>query len=227
MELRRLTGASAEGPSTLADDPLASLPAPSRGDDLQAARAADPELRAAAQAIELLQPAAERRGAAFAPTLGAVAQYDRLSGANGVDDLYRNFRPDNWSVALSLAVPLWNGGRAADARARSQATLDRLAGERRSRELELEMQVKRAESALDRAEAALALARQAADLAEESLRITRALAAEGRAEPEVIEGRESDRADAEEETAKATAGLAVARANLLALRGELPGMVGR
>jgi outer membrane protein len=220
-ELRRRLGLAADAPLALPEDPLAGTPEPAGG-ALAAARAADPDLAAAARSIELLERAIElRRGFLAQVTLDADAQYSRLSRANGIDQFYVKFREDDWSVAVAVAVPLWSGGRLRDAGAQAAAELDRRKQQQRAREEQLEIEVHRAAAALDQALATVDLARQSAAVAEEDLRIAEALAAEGRAEPDAIDSRQAALADAREEEIKATASLLTARVQLLAVRGEL------
>jgi outer membrane protein TolC len=223
-ELRRRLGLPADAPLAFPDDPLAGTPEPSQ--DLraavEAARAADSELRSAVQAIELLERAGRlRRGILAQVTVDADAQYSRLSRANGIDQFYVKFREDDWSVALAVAVPLWSGGRLRDGLAQAEAALDRLKQQQRARAEQIEIEVHRAGAAWDHAEAAADLARQAAAVAEEDLRIAGALAAEGRAGADDQDSRAAALADAREEEIKATAGLLAARVQLLAARGEL------
>jgi outer membrane protein len=220
-ELRRRLGLAADAPLALPEDPLAGTPEPAGG-ALAAARAADPDLAAAARSIELLERAIElRRGFLAQVTLDADAQYSRLSRANGIDQFYVKFREDDWSVAVAVAVPLWSGGRLRDAGAQAAAELDRRKQQQRAREEQLEIEVHRAAAALDQALATVDLARQSAAVAEEDLRIAEALAAEGRAEPDAFDSRQAALADAREEEIKATASLLNARVQLLAVRGEL------
>src|SRR5579863_253454 len=224
-ELRRRLGLDANAPLALPDDPLAGTPEPGRdlrAGALAAARDADPDLAHAAHAIELLERARRLNLGAFSQvTVDADAQYSRLSRANGVDQFYVKFREDDWSVALAVTVPLWSGGRRRDGIAQADAGLDRLKQQQRARAEQLEIEVHRAEAALDQAQAAADLARQSSAVAEEDLRIQGALAAEGRANPDDLDSREAALADTREEEIKAAAGLLNARVQLLAVRGEL------
>jgi outer membrane protein len=227
LELARLTGAPAAELTLAADpadpaDPTAELPDPAPGiADLPAARAADPDLAAGTVALDLLEQATLRRRG-IRPTVEAEAQYYRLD-AGSFGRFYRRFRSDDWSVALSIALPLWTGGRAADALARAQANLTEKTAERRAQESELALAVRRAESARDRAQAAAVLARQGEALAAEDLRVTRALLAEGRVGEDEVDAKQAALADAEEADVEARRDLLSVRIELLALRGELPG----
>jgi outer membrane protein TolC len=224
-ELGRRLGLAAGAPPRLPEDLLAGTPDPWRaptGGSVETARAADPDLRSAARALELLERARRLRLGFLAPvTVDADAQYSRLTRANGIDQFYRKFREDDWSIALAVTVPLWSGGRLRDGLARAEAGIDRLKQRQRARAEQIEVDVHRAESALDQAQAAAALARQSTAVAEEDLRIAGALAAEGRANPDDLDSREAALADAQEEEIKATAALLTARVQLLAARGEL------
>jgi outer membrane protein TolC len=224
-ELRRRLGLAAGALLTLPDDPLAGVPEAHRdlrAGALETARAADPDLAAAVRSIQLLERATElRRGLLAQVTVEADAQYSRLSRANGIDQFYVKFREDDWSVALAVIVPLWSGGRLRDAAAQAEAGIERAKQQQRARAEQLELEVHRAAAALDQAEAAGDLARQAIAVAEEDLRIAEALAAEGRANPDDLDGKQAALADARDEEIKATASLLTARVQLLAVRGEL------
>jgi len=221
-ELRRRLGLDAGSPVALPEDLLAGSPAGPAAGGLEAALAADPELRAGARSLELLERARRLRLGIFSQvTVDAQAQYSRLSRANGIDQFYVKFREDDWSVALAVTVPLWSGGRVRDGLAQAGAAIDRQKEQQRARAAQIEIEVHRAEAAVEQAQAAVAVAREAAAVAEEDLRIQGALAAEGRANPDDLDSREAALADAREEEIKATANLLTARVQLLAARGEL------
>src|SRR5260370_1488431 len=106
-----------------------------RAGALAAARAADPDLVAAARSIQLLQRAIRlRHGFLAQVTLDAHAQYSRLSRANGIDQFYVKLREDDWSVAVAVTVPLCSGGPLRAAGAQAAAALDRQQQERRAPE---------------------------------------------------------------------------------------------
>jgi outer membrane protein TolC len=86
--------------------------------------------------------------------------------------------------------------------------------------------VHRAQAALARAEAARGVASQASAVAEEDLRISEALAAEGRAQPDDLDARAAAVADAREEEVKAAAAILTARVELLVARGDLLDLLG-
>jgi outer membrane protein TolC len=219
--LRRLTGLPTGTEVRLAEAPLGALPAPGSGDALTAAIASDPEIRSANESINLLERAQRLLGGIPEPVVAAEAQYYRLTRANGIDQFYRNFRDNDWSIALSVTYPLWSAGRAHDALAKAQAKLSQTTAHRDARRSTLALEVQRAEAALTRAAAAAQVAEQARVLAELTLRQAQALAGAARGEPGADEVREAELADAEADAAAAEFRLVQARLELLALRGEL------
>lgn len=221
LELVQLMGWPSDGAALALQDPAAAIPSPAPGDDVAAARAADPDLQAAADTVEALGRAASLEGRALAPVVQAQAQYSRLSRANHFDRFYRNFEPDAWSVGVSVAVPLWTGGRRDDAAAGTEAALFRASSARRARESELEVTVRRARSDAELAQARTAVAQQGAGVAEEALRIARLRAGEGRGEPDEVETCEVELAKARDAAALAALESLTARVALLALRGDL------
>jgi outer membrane protein TolC len=224
-ELTRRLGLPTGTPLVLPADPLADLAGASPGpgtDDLALARTADPDLRSDAARIVLLEGARQHHAGWLSPlTLDAEAQYSRLSRANGIDQFYVKFREDDWSVALAVSYPLWSGGRLRDSLNQADANLERLKSEEQGRAEELEIEVHRAQAAVDQAVAGLAITRQATAVAEEDLRLAGALAAEGRGGPDDLDSREVALAETREEEIKATANLLNARVQLLAVRGDL------
>ena len=221
LELRLLIGWAANTPLLLLGDPLTSLPDSREGDDLALARTADGELRGLDAAAHSLERAETWRGRWWAPVVNVAAQYSRLVHYSGYDDFYRTFKADNWSAGLWVGLPLWTGGRAADAAARVQADREGVLARRRARESELELQVRRAEAALARATARTSLARRAEGVAQGELQVARTLEAEGRARAAEVESREVAVADAHDEVVRAQEELLGARAQRLSLRGEL------
>lgn len=221
LELRRLTGLTSTSPLPPLEDPLAALGGEPGGDDLATALAADPALRAAGESIALLARAAALQSPSSSPTIQAETQYWRLSSANHYDSYYRRFRADNWSVGVSVAIPLWTGGRQADAAARADAALERAREGRRARESALEIEVPRTAWAVARTRAGASLAREATGVADEALRVARARAGEGRGDAGDVERREIALADAQEARVRSELALFAARVDLLAVRGEL------
>lgn len=225
LELSHLTGVPATQLSVPPDDPLGALPDVPHENDIEAAQAADPELSAATRSIALLSTAADLAAATAGPVVQAEAQYARLSRANHYDSFYRRFVADDWSVGISVVLPLWSGGRHGDAAARAAASLERMQNERRSRASALEMQTRRAVWSADRTRAGASLAREATVVAQEALRIAHARAKEGRGDTDEVEHREIGLADAKEEEVRSEASCFAARVELLALRGDLLGAI--
>jgi outer membrane protein len=221
LELARLIDWPAGEKFALPEDGLAGLPEPPAGDDLAAARAADPELRAHAERIDALEHSVSLAVRSWQPVIEAEAQYLRLASYNNFDQYFVKFKQDNFTVGVSVVLPVWTGGRFDEERAAARARLARAEGERRVRERDLELAVRRAEAESTRASAEAALSRRAVDVAREELRVTRALADEGRGDPDAVENAEIALANAEDDQADAGQRLLAARINLLDLRGEL------
>jgi outer membrane protein TolC len=221
LELKRLLDWPSGEPLVLGQEPLAALPEPGT-DNRNLARAADPELKALAQESDSLQAAVALSEKTWRPVIEAEARYLRLASYNNFDQFFVNFKPNDFAVGVSLALPLWTGGRQAEVRAGSKARLERLEATRRAREQDVDLAVRRAEAEVLHAEAAASFAERAEALSREELRVARALADEGRAEPTEIDKREIAVAEAEEESAGARQGLLAARLQLLALTGQLP-----
>ncbi len=221
FELARMVDWPAGTPVVPAEDPLAGLPELPAGDDLAAARGADPELRAFAERIDALEHSVSLTERSWHPVVEAEAQYLRLAKYNNFDQYFVNFKENNFTVGVSVVVPVWTGGRLAEEKASARARLSRAEGERRVRERDLELAVRRAQAEAVRAAAEAALSRRAAGVAREELRVAKVLADEGRGEPDAVENREIAVADAEDDQANAGQGLLAARINLLDLRGEL------
>ena len=221
LELTRLIDWPAGSPLVLADDPLAAVPEPVGTDHLAVARNADPELRSIDRQLEELRRAAALQQKAWLPVLEAEGQYLRLARYNNFDQYFVKFKENDFAVGVSVALPLWTGGRLSHAVSAARARVERAEAVRRAREKDLELEVRRAESESVSAAARLALARRGAAVAAEALRVARALAAEGRSEPDEMDRREIALAEAQDDLASATQGVLAARLKLLELRGEL------
>jgi len=221
LELRRLIGWAPNVPLLLEGDPLASLPDVGPEDDVSLARASDPERRGLEEAVQAFEGAETLRGRSWAPVVDIAAQYSRLVRYRGYEEFYRAFKADNWAVGLSVVLPLWTGGRTADALARSRASRERLVAQHRSREAQLELLMRRTEATFGRAVARLSLSRRAQGVAEEELRVARALAEEGRAGLADVDARDVAVADAGDEVVRARSELLAARVQVMSLRGEL------
>jgi len=223
LELKRLLDWPAGEPLILSGDPLEALPRP-EPDNFELARAADPELKALAQESVSLRAAAGLYERSWRPVVEAEARYLRLASYNNFDQYFVKFKENDFAVGVSVVMPLWTGGRQAEARASAHARLERLEAAQRAREKNVELSARRAEADLLHAEAQKALAQRAEALAREDRRVIQLLADEGRAEPAEVDKREIALADAEDDSAIANQGLLTARVKLLALTGRLPGV---
>lgn len=222
-ELRRLVDWPAGAPLEVGEDPLAAVAAPPSSGSLEAARAADPESRALDLQVEELGRAARLQARLFQPTVVAEAQYLRLASYNNFDQYFVKFRENDFSVAVAVSIPLWTGGRTSNAAMAGKGRLERAEASRRARSRDLELAVLRAEAELARTSAAAGVARSAESVAHESLRVARALAAEGRGGVSDVDLAEIAAAEAVEDAANAAAAELAARLALRELRGERPG----
>ena len=223
LELSRLIDWPAGRALVLSEDPREAFRETDAGDHLAAARAADPQSKAISERIAALSRSAALAEKTWRPIVEAEAQYLRLASYNNFDQYFVNFKENNFTVGVSVILPLWSGGRFAEARAGARSRLSRAEAERTVREKELELLVRRAEADLVRAGAESSLSGRASAVAREELRVTRALADEGRAEPDAVELKEIALGEAEEEEASAAQGILAARVRLLELTGTLPG----
>jgi outer membrane protein TolC len=219
-ELRRRTGWPGGVPLVLAEEPLRRLPESLSGDDMPAACSRDPETLALEARVEALERARGSLSPLWSPVVEAQAQYARLSRANGYDEFYKKFKADDWSVGVSVGIPLWSTGRGA-----RQARMRELAEEARARRLErewkLDAELRQARSELERSLSARSLALRERALEREALDQARLLAGEGRGEPGAVEKESVALAGAEDGAARADFDLLSAKLRLLALRGEL------
>ena len=220
LELRRLLGLPGSEPLVLAEEPLDPPKAPDIP-DLDRALASDPELLALGEASRSLTGVLKVREHLVAPTVAAEARYDRVYRTSDYQSYYQAFRPDQWSVGLSITIPLFSAGRMEAAEARARAAVDRVGAERRARVLEIELAVHRAEEAVGLAAARRSLEYRAMDVAREEARVARALSEEGKLGIIEADSRDAALADAEEAAARAESALLLARLDLLALRGDL------
>jgi outer membrane protein TolC len=220
LALRRLLGLPADAPLALAGEAELPEPGADATDDLSAALAMDPRLRAMAEQVAAEERAVRIRGRLFSPVVDASAQYSRLYKTADWDEFYRTFKPDSWSIGASINLPLFASGRSAES-ARATARLDRLRAERAARERDVDIEVRRAREALLQAREGIEVARLGEAVAAEDLRVTRALLSEGRLEPADVGEKEQSLAESQRDLARAEADLLAAQARRLALRGEL------
>ncbi|MGE5414625.1 MAG: TolC family protein [Syntrophomonadaceae bacterium] len=218
LELKRLIGWPASAPLRLSSETESALRDEAEMDNLTVAKKADPQLKSLGRQIELLGQSARLASKRW-PTVEASVQYQRLPSY--YSKYYNSFNENNFSVGVSLAIPLWAGGRLDDTEAKAHASLLRAEAERDARESDLEISVRRAEASMARAEAEHSLARRSQGIAEQDLSAAEALAREGRGEAGTVDDRRLQLADADEESAKTALSALEERTNLLFLRGDL------
>ena len=221
LELKRLIGWPGSAPLTLAQDPDAAVPELPSEENLSAARAADPELRSLSREVELLGRSARLESQRFAPVIEASAQYQRLAKFNNYDKYFLTFNPDSVAVGVSIAIPVFTGGRFEDGARRARARLDHAEAARAARESELELAVRRAEANVAKSTAEKSLSRRSKGIEEEAVSALQLLVREGRSELSDLDERQLVLADADEESTRAALGSLLERARLLSLRGEL------
>jgi outer membrane protein TolC len=221
LELKRLIGWPGSAPLRLAGDPDAVVPELAAAENLAAVRAADPELKSLSREVGLLGQSASLESKRWAPIIEASASYQRLAKFNNYDDYYLTFTPDSVAVGVSIALPLWTGGRFQDGERRARARLERAEADLRTRESDLEMAVRRAEAAVARSMAEKSLSRRARGIASQTRSAEELLVRDGRSEPVDLDEREMALADADEEEAQAGLESLLERVRLLSLRGEL------
>jgi outer membrane protein len=221
LELKRLIGWPGSAPLVLAADPDSTVPDLGSSENLTAARAADPELQSLSREVELLGRSARVESKRFAPIIEASAMYQRLSKYNDYDKYYLTFTPDSVAVGVSIAIPVFTGGRFEDGRARARARLEQAEAQRAARESDLELAVRRAEASVARATAERSLSRRSRGIEEEALSALQMLVREGRGELSDLDERQMVLADADEDSARADLDSLLERARLLSLRGEL------
>jgi len=213
LRLERLTGEANVEP-TLSRLP----PAESRRYVLADVQANDPELRSLDKRIEAAQKVLASENRLFKPTIFAQVQYSRLFDRYG--RFYLNFKPDDFSAAANVTLPIWTSGRRSAAVERVNAQLQELIALREARRTELELTVREAETELQQALAEQNLAQQTLVVARQGLTIAEALEKEGRGEVNDLPLSQIAVADAEDEVANAEAHVAAARARLLIVRGD-------
>ncbi len=221
LELKRLIGWPGSAPLTLAADPDLAMPELPSSENLSAARAADPELQSLSREVELLGRSAKLESKRFAPIIEASAQYQRLGQYNDFDKYYVTFTPDSVAVGVSIAIPLFTGGRFEDGRRRARARLVQVEAQQAARESDLELAVRRAEANVARATAEKSLNRRSRGIEEETVSALQMLVREGRSELTDLDERQIVLADADEEAVRADLDSLLERARLLSLRGEL------
>lgn len=227
LELRRLIGWPSTAPIVLAGDPEAEIPQLRSAENLASVRSADPELRSLGHEVELLGKSVRLESQRWAPIVEASAQYQRLAKYNNYDQYYLSYTPDSVAVGVSIALPLWTGGRFEDTSRQARARLDKAEADLRAREADVEMSVRRSEAAVARTLAEQGLMRRERGIAEQSLSAQRLLVQEGRSGLEELDARSLELADADEQSAASNLDAILERVRLLSLRGELvPAIIG-
>ncbi len=221
LELKRLIGWPGSAPLRLAGDPDAVVPELHQAENLLVVKAKDPELKSLSREVDLLIQSASLESKRWMPTIQASATYQRLAKFNDYDKYYVTFTPDNVAVGVSIALPLWTGGRFEDGERRARARLERAEADLRTRENDLEMAVRRAETAVARSMAEKSLSRRARGIASQTRSAEEMFVRDGRSEPVDLDETEMALADADEEAARASLTSLLERVRLLSLRGEL------
>jgi len=221
LELKRLIGWPGSSPLRLAGDPDSVIPELQQAENLGAALAADPTLKALGREVELLGQSANLESKRWLPVIEASAHYQRLAKFNNYDDYYLSFTPNSVAVGVSILLPLWTGGRFDDGQRKARARLDRAEADLRVRHGDVAMEVRRAEAAVARATAEKSLSRRARGIADQSRSAEEMLVREGRSEPTDLDESEIALADSDEEAARASLDSVLERVRLLSLRGEL------
>ncbi len=221
LELKRLIGWPGTAPLYLTGDPEAVLPELQQASNVEAALAADPELRSLGREVQLLGKSASLEAKRWAPLIEASAQYQRLAKFNNYDDYYVTFTPDSVAIGVSVHLPLWTGGRFEDGKRQARARLDRAEADLRARQSDIAMAVRTAEAAVARSTAERSLSRRARGIADRTRSAEELLVREGRSAPIDLDEREMELADSEEEEARANLDAVLERVRLFSLRGEL------
>jgi outer membrane protein TolC len=217
LELKRLIGWPGNAPLQLAGA-TGAIPDVTSTDNLGAARAADPQLKALGREVELLGKSASLSSKRW-PIIEASAKYQRLPSY--YEKYYNSFNENDFSFGVAIAIPLFSGGSLRDTEARAKAGVERARAEREARESDIELAVRRAEAAVAQADAEQSLARRSEGIAEQDLTAAEILLREGRGLPDDVDERQIALSDANEEAARAELSAMLERAKLLALRGDL------
>lgn len=168
--------------------------------------------------IEKLQRALASEKRLFKPSIAAQVQYARLFGRYG--RFYLNFKPDDFSAAASVSLPIWTSGRRTATIERISAQLQQVTAMRDARRDEIELNVREAQADSKQAEAERELAQRTLTVAQEGLRVAQDLAREGRGEVNDVPLAQIAVADAEDDLANAEAHASAARAKLQIVRGD-------
>jgi outer membrane protein TolC len=211
-ELKAAIGAPPAQEISLPDDPATVLPAAEF--DRAAVFENDPVLRSLERQAEILDALRQTQSHTLSPVVQAEAQYWRLS--TKYEKYYNQYKADDWSVAVAVALPIFSGGRLTEQRLKSESAWRRVSAEAVQRRETLEIVLARREAALARAASAASLSRRARGVSEEAVREAEAIAGEGRGSPDAVAESRAALADADADLARAEQERAAAHADLLA-----------
>jgi len=178
----------------------------------------DPQLRSLDKRIETLQNMLGSEQRLLKPTVAGQIQYSRLYDRYG--RFYNNFKPDDFSAAATVTLPVWTSGRRTAAIARVQAQLQELIATRDARRMELELNLASTSKDYDQALAERDLADRSLKVAQEGLRIAQQLAAAGRGEVNDVPMAQIALSQAEDDLASARVHVSIAEARLKIVRGD-------
>jgi len=191
---------------------------PDKQDCLSSTEANDPQLKSLDKRIATLQNMLGSEQRLLKPTVAGQIQYSRLYDRYG--RFYNNFKPDDFSAAATITLPVWTSGRRTAAIARVQAQLQELIATRDARRMELELNVASTTKDYDQAIAERDLAEQSLHVAQEGLRIAQQLASEGRGEINDVPLAQIALSQAEDDLANARVHVAIAESRLKIVRGD-------
>lgn len=173
MLLAQLCGLPLETKTTLADERLDEIPAPSETvkADVAMAAATRPELRQLDIAHAIYTEKVKVERSAFLPSLALTAGYGVTypSLFNGFEKKFRG----TWGVGLLLKVPIWEWGEGKHKVAAAKADAAVMALKRDEAREKIELQVNQSALAVNQAVKKLSLSRKNQDKAEENLRMAR------------------------------------------------------
>ena len=166
IDLKAALGLSQDSQLTLSGDLVAEPIQETLEDALAKAQAARPELAAVDARIQSAKAGVDIAGSAFSPQLYAVAMQDfvRVNGW-GSDHGY--------TVGVTAAVPILDGGRRRSTRREAQAMLESVQAQRRSVIIAITRDVTSAWTQLQAAGKNVVLSQAAVDQAEEDYRVVR------------------------------------------------------
>src|SRR5262249_35943781 len=135
LELKRLIGWPANAPLRLTSDTETLLSEVSTADNLAAVWASDPKLKALGQQAGIYDRSVRVSSKRW-PIIEAAMQYQRVPSY--YSKYYNSFNENDFSVGVSMRIPIWAGGRLDDTEARARASALRVEAEREARQSDLE-----------------------------------------------------------------------------------------